>query len=233
MDPQLIQAISIGSFEFNGFDTAVLVLLFVSALFAFGRGFLREIISILALVIAVILTLIVYGQFRYGLRDMISLSELADGILIFGTFAVTYGISAFVLKKMRKTIDGDGPGFLDRLFGAGFGVARGLVIASLIVMAMTAKHRASQEAQEFRDLVERGEVRQQTLETLPKSMREQMEADPVELPAMLQNSTFFPLLDRIGDGIRALPFADMRSYAERIKDGDLDVLTDGLQTESP
>ncbi len=233
MGPQLIAAITIGPYTFNGFDTAVLVLLIVSALFAFGRGFLREIISILSLAIAVIVTLIAYGQFRYGLRDMISPSELADGILIFGVFTISYGIAAFMLKKLRKTVDGDGPGFLDRLFGAGFGVARGLIIAALVVMVMTAKYRANQEAQDFRELVERGEVRQQTLDMLPRSMREQMEAEPVELPAMLQNSTFFPLLDRIGNAIRALPFADMRSYAERIKDGDLDILTDGLQSESP
>ena len=227
MSPHLAAAITIGSYELNGFDTAVLVLLLVSALFAFGRGFLREVISILALIAAVIATLFVYGQFRYAMRDVISPTELADGVLIFGVFAVSYFVAMLILGKLRNTIDGDGPGFLDRLFGAGFGVARGLILAALVVMALTAKHRASQEAQEFRELIANGGVRPDILDKLPRSMREQMEAEPAELPGMLQSSAFYPLLARIGDGIRALPFADMRSYAERIKDGDLDALLDG------
>ena len=229
MDPQLVAQVTVGSYELNGFDIAVVVLLAVSALFAFGRGFLREVSSLIALAVGVIVTLFIYGQFRFQAREFISPSELADGVLIFGAFAVSYAVVAALLSKLRKSVDtgSAGPGFLDRLLGAGFGVVRGLVLAALVVMALTAKHRASQEAQAFRELVERGGVRAETLETLPRSMREQMEAEPTPLPELLQGSAFFPLLDRIGDAIRALPFADMRSYAERIKDGDLDGLVQG------
>lgn len=225
---QAIQSVvSIGDYDFNGFDTAVLVLLGVSALFAFFRGFLREAISIIALIAAVFVTLFAYGQFRMDLREAVSPPELADGILIFGVFAVSYAVAAAVLSRMKRGISGDGPGFVDRLLGAGFGVARGLVLAALVVMALTAKHRASQEASEFRELVERGGVSDDILDKLPRSMREQMEAEPTPLPGYLQTSTTYPLLERIGAAIRGLPFADMRSYAERIKDGDLDGLLDG------
>ena len=220
-------AVTIAGTEFNSFDTAVLVLLAVSALFAFFRGFMREAISIIALAAAVFVTLFAYGQFRMGARDLISPTELADGVLIFGSFAVSYAIAAAILNKMRRGVSGESPGFLDRLLGAGFGVARGLVLAALVVMALTAKHRASLEAADFRALVERGGVRAEVLEKLPRSMREQMRAKPTPLPGYLQNSTTYPLLERIGAAIRALPFADMRSYAERIKDGDLDGLLDG------
>ena len=219
--------ISVAGYALNGFDVAVLVLLAVSALFAFGRGFLREAISIIALVAALFVTLFIYGQFRLPFREVVSPPELADGVLIFGAFAVSYALAAALLSRLGGTVRRDGPGFIDRLLGAGFGVARGLVLAALVVMALTAKFRAGQEAQAFRELVERGEVRPQTLERLPRSMREQMEAPPPELPVMLQGSAFYPLLERIGAAIRALPFADMRSYAERIKDGDLDGLLDG------
>ena len=222
-----VQAITIAGYEFNGFDTAVLVLLGVSALFAFFRGFLREAISIIALVVAVVVALFVFGQFRYDVQGVVSPPELADGLLLFGGFAVAYAIVAALLNRMKRGVSRDGPGFIDRLLGAGFGVARGLVLAALVVMALTAKHRASQEAAEFRQLVERGGVSAQILDKLPRSMREQMEAEPTPLPGYLQGSTFYPLLERIGAAIRGLPFADMRSYAERIKDGDLDGLLDG------
>ena len=63
---------------------------------------------------------------------------------------------------------------------------------------------------------------------MPERMREQMEAPEVELPEMLQNSTLFPVLDRIGDVIRKIPFTNMKSMAERLKDGDLKSIVEEL-----
>ena len=37
---------------------------------------------------------------------------------------------------------------------------------------------------------------------------------------LFKGSTFFPLLDRIGEGIRGLPFAQFKSMAEKLKDGE-------------
>ena len=221
---QLTAAISGGSFEFNDFDIAVLVLLLISGLYAFARGFLREIISIAALLFAAVITLFVYGQFRFAARDMISPAELADGILIIGTGFIAYFIAVMVMSKVGKIIGGEKPGFIDRLFGAGFGIARGLIIISLFVMFWSADYRALLEASEFKQYIRENPASfpPDVVARMPKSMREQLEAGPAELPGIFVESTFYPLLDRIGDAIRGLPFADMRSYAERIKDGDMD-----------
>ena len=218
-----LQFVSIGPYDFNGFDTAVLVLLIISALYAFARGFLREVISIAALLVAGVATLIVYGQFRFAARNLISPQELADGVLILGTGFLTYIISAMVLSKIGKTITGESPGFIDRLLGAAFGIARGLLIAALFVMFWSADYRASVEAQEFRDYISQNPdaFPPDVIERMPQSMRQQLEAEPDELPGLFVGSVFYPVLDSIGNGIRALPFADMRSYAQRIKDGDL------------
>jgi hypothetical protein len=100
-------------------------------------------------------------------------------------------------------------------------------------MVLTAGNRAAAEAQEYKKtLIEQG-VYDQVLAKMPKSMREQMEGDPKPLPDMLANSTFYPLLDRIGAGLRALPFAKVKTYAERIKDGDINGLTDDLMEPKP
>jgi len=64
---------------------------------------------------------------------------------------------------------------------------------------------------------------------MPRSMKEQMEAPAAELPKLLQNSTFYPLLAKIGDGVRALPFAKMRSYADRVKDGDIQSIIEEIK----
>jgi uncharacterized membrane protein required for colicin V production len=224
--------VSIGAYDFNGFDTAVLVLLLISGLYAFARGLLREIISIAALLVSGVATLIVYGQFRFAAREWISPSELADGILILGTGFLTYIIAAMVLSKIGKTITGEKPGFIDRVLGAAFGVGRGLLIAALFVMFWSADYRAGLEAQEFRDYIAQNpdSFPPDVIDRMPQSMRDQLEADPNELPGLFVGSVFYPTLDRIGDAIRALPFADMRSYAQRIKDGDLDGVAEEIRS---
>lgn len=230
--PQVLGLISIGSFNFNGFDTAVLILLIISGLYAFARGFMREIISITALLFAAVVTLFVYGQFRFAARGLISPSELADGILVLGTGFLSYFIAAVIMAKIGKTIGGEKPGFIDRLLGAAFGIARGLLIASLFTIFWSADYRASQDANEFNDYIASNpqSFPPAVIAKMPKSMRDQLEAEPAQLPGLFVDSTFFPLLDSIGNVIRALPFADMRSYADRIKDGDLDGIAEEIRS---
>jgi len=228
MTAQLLQLVTIGPWELNGFDVVVLIVLIISMLYAASRGFLREAISIGALLIAAIVTLFVWGQFRFAAQDFISPAWLADGALLIGVFFIAYLLMVLIMSKIGKSIAGKESGLFDRLLGAFFGIARGLIIAALGVMVLTAGNRAAAEAQEYKkSLVEQG-IYNEVLSKMPKSMREQMEAGPKPLPDMLANSTFYPLLDRIGTGLRALPFAKVKTYAERIKDGDIDGLTEDL-----
>ncbi len=215
---------SIGSFTFNGFDVVVLLILLISLIIAVQRGFLREVMSLVALLLAGVITLFVWGQFRYAAQSFISPGWLADAALGAGTFALVYLIAVFILTKIFGKLDAPSTKFINRVLGAGFGILRGLILASLGVMVLTASHRASEDAQEFREYIAQNEASlpADIMEKMPESMREQMEAEPKPLPEYLEKSAFYPLLNRIGDMIRALPFAEMRSYADRIKDGDID-----------
>ena len=215
--------LTIGPWEFNGFDAVVLVILVISGLYAMSRGLLREVISLAALLIAAIITLYVYGQFRFEMHEVIKdPAWLADGVLALGTFAISYLILVVIMSKIGKAIAGKESGLIDRLLGAGFGVARGLIVATLVMMFFTSKYRASNEAQEFKRTLQENGTYAETLESMPPGMREQIEADPAELPSMFANSVFYPLLDKIGVGIRSLPFTKWKTYAERIKEGELE-----------
>ena len=228
MTAQTLQFISIGPWDFNGFDVVVLIVLLISMLYAASRGFLREVISIAALLVAAIVTLFVWGQYRFAAQDFISPAWLADGALLVGVFFVAYLIMVLIMSKIGKSIAGKESGLLDRLLGAGFGVARGLIIASLGVLVLTAGNRATAEAQNYKkSLIEQG-IYDEVLSKMPKSMRDQMESDPKPIPDMLLNSTFYPLLNKIGAALRALPFAKVKTYAERIKDGDIDGITEDI-----
>jgi membrane protein required for colicin V production len=225
--------VTIGPFDLNGFDVVVLIILIISLLYAASRGLVREVISILALLIAAIATLFVWGQYRFAAQDFISPAWLADAALLVGVGAISYLIMVLIFSKIGKTIAGREVGFLDRILGAAFGVARGLIIAALFVLVLTSGNRAANEARAYKEDLERQGVYDQVAKSMPKSMRDQMEAEPKELPEMLTNSTFFPLLDRIGDGLRALPFAKMKTYADRIKDGDIDGLSEDILDGRP
>ncbi len=222
---------SIGPWDFNGFDIVVFVILLVSLLMAAQRGLFRELISIAALIVAGSLALFVFGRYRFAAQDMISPSWLADGALGLGTFALAYTIIVILLSGVGKKLKGKDVGLLDRLLGASFGVGRGLIVAALGVMLLTAQYRASQDAQEFKEFMAQNQDRfpSEVMDKMPKSMKEQLEAPPADLPGMLQASTFYPILERIGDGIRALPFAKMKTYAERLKDGDFDSIVEDIQ----
>ena len=222
---------SIGPWDFTGFDVVVLVILLISLIMAAQRGLAREITSLLALLIAAAITLFVFGRFRFAAQDFISPSWLADGALGLGTFALAYMLMVFLLSGIVKSLKGKEVGMIDRLFGAGFGVFRGLLVAALGVMLLTSQYRASLDAQEFKDYISQnqGEIPPEILEKMPKSMKQQMEAPPAELPALLQGSTFYPLLAKIGDGIRALPFTKMRSYADRVKAGDIKSIVEEIR----
>jgi len=91
---------SIGQFTFNGFDVVVLLILLVSLLIAVQRGFVREIMSLLALFIAGVISLFIWGQFRYAAQDFISPSWLADVALGAGTFILVYMLFSFILTKL-------------------------------------------------------------------------------------------------------------------------------------
>ena len=228
MTAQTLHLVSIGPWDFNGFDVVVLIILAISMLYAASRGFLREVISIAALLVAAIVTLFVWGRFRFAAQDFISPPWLADGTLLVGVFFIAYLIMVLIMSKVGKSIAGKESGLIDRLLGAAFGIARGLIIAALGVLVITAGNRAQAEAQNYKKtLLEQG-VYNEVLEKMPKSMRDQMEKEPKPLPEMLTNSTFYPLLNRIGAGLRALPFAKVKTYAERIKDGDIDGLSEEI-----
>ncbi len=213
---------SIGQWTFTGFDIVVLLVILISLMMAAGRGLFRELISIAALTIAALIALWLFGRFRFEARELISPNWLADGALGLGGFAVFYILLVFAFSGVVKNLRGKDVGFLDRLFGAAFGVARGLLVCALATMVFTASYREAKAAQDFRDEIKSGgtEITEEMLEKAPQSIRDAFSDREPELPKVFQGSVFFPLLERIGDGIRALPFSRMETLADRLRKGE-------------
>jgi membrane protein required for colicin V production len=124
----------IGSWSFGGFDVVVFIILGFSGILSFARGFSRELISILALLIGLAAALFVYGRYRVDAQNFIQPTWLADAALFIGVFLLIYLIVTFIMRGWAKSIRGRKPGPFDRLLGLVFGIARGALLASLIVL---------------------------------------------------------------------------------------------------
>ena len=224
---------SIGPWIFNGFDIVVLLVVLISLLMAASRGLFRELVSITALVVAAGVSLFVFGRFRFAAQDFIKPSWLADGALGIGTFALSYMLVVFLLSGVVKSLKGKDIGVVDRLLGAGFGAGRGLVVAALFTMIATASYREGQAAQEFKERVmeNQEELPPEILRDAPKDIRDWLEKPPPELPGFIQGSTLYPVLDKIGDALRALPFANVKNAADTLKSGHVVKAIEGLSHE--
>ena len=122
---------------FGSFDTVVIIILGISGILAFVRGLSREIISIISLLIAVIGALFLFGRYQINVQSFIKPAWLADGILLLGVFGLLYIVASFLMRGWAKALRGRGPSLVDRLLGLGFGIVRGTILASLLVLVVS------------------------------------------------------------------------------------------------
>ena len=120
----------------NVFDIAIIAVVVLSALFAFVRGIVREMIALATWVIGFIAA-INYAGTVAGLFDWLHVAPVAKQALAFGLILILVMIAGAILaRSLAGVIRAIGLGFMDRLLGAIFGVARGLIV--VVVFALVA-----------------------------------------------------------------------------------------------
>jgi len=127
-----MDASSIDTGSLTAFDIGVLVIVGLSTLMAFGKGFATTALSLGAWVGAFAAVIIGYTFVEpYG-RDLISPPWLADIITVIVLFFVTLLLLRTLGGVIGGAIKNSPVGFLDRSLGALFGLLRGAVIVSLL-----------------------------------------------------------------------------------------------------
>lgn len=123
----------------NMFDLGVLVIVGLSALMAFFRGFVREFLSLVGWLGASIITLRALPTVSKMLEPHIASPVIANGIasvlLFFGCVLVFSIISGFIIKVLKP---GAKVGLFDNLLGLCFGSARGILMIAIGYHVMTA-----------------------------------------------------------------------------------------------
>lgn len=116
------------------FDYAVLGILGLSILLSVMRGFLREVMALLSWALAFWLAALYAGDVALMLPQSIptqQLRMLAAYALVFFLVFVVMSLLSITIGQFLKVL---GVGPLDRLLGAVFGFARGMVIVLALVL---------------------------------------------------------------------------------------------------
>lgn len=121
----------------NFLDLIILGVIGLSTLLAFSRGFIKEMLSILGWIGAVIATLALFGPARTIVRQYIAEPLLADIAAGIGIFVVTLVLCGMLNHWISAQVRSNGLGALDRSLGLVFGLVRGSVVvcAAYILMA--------------------------------------------------------------------------------------------------
>src|SRR3954463_10194716 len=109
-------------------DIILIGVMLVSALLAMIRGFMREILSIAAWVIAAVATLYAYSKFLPVAKSYFNNDIVAAAAVIGGTFLGTLLIVSIITVRFSDMVLDSRVGALDRTLGFLFGLGRGLVI---------------------------------------------------------------------------------------------------------
>ena len=111
------------------FDVIILVLIFISALFAFFRGLSLELLSISVWIISF------FVSYTYGNNLINFFNKIINNILISTTisyvvtFLIIFVIFSFLTRKFSVFIKDSYVGLIDKSLGFIFGILRGYVIA--------------------------------------------------------------------------------------------------------
>jgi len=115
-------------------DIGLLVVMLISGLLAMVRGFLREVFSIAAWIIAALVTIYSYARLLPAAKQYINNDILASIAVIAGVFLLTLLIVSVITVRISDAVLDSRVGALDRTMGFLFGLARGLLVVVVAFM---------------------------------------------------------------------------------------------------
>ena len=120
----------------NVVDIGVLLILLISAVLAYARGFVHEVLSVGGWIGAIFATFYGFPYAKPLARKYISLdlaADLAAGTVI---FIVTLVFLSLITRAVAKSVQASALNVLDRSLGFLFGLARGAVLVSVAYIGL-------------------------------------------------------------------------------------------------
>ena len=118
----------------TAFDVGIGVLVLISAILATARGFTREILSLATWAGSAAIAAYAYFNHKEIARGYIQEELVADIVTVAGTFIIALIILHLITMRIADFVVDSRIGPLDRTLGFVFGVARGILIAVVVVV---------------------------------------------------------------------------------------------------
>jgi membrane protein required for colicin V production len=118
-------------------DILLIVVMLISGLLAMVRGFMREVLSIIAWVLAAGATLYAYAKLLPFAKQYFNNDIVAALAVVGGVFLVTLLVVSIVTVRISDMVLDSRVGALDRTLGFLFGLGRGLVIVVVAFLFFT------------------------------------------------------------------------------------------------
>lgn len=122
----------------NWLDIFLILILLLSTVSAWRKGFSREVIGIGAAIAGLILGIWLYGIAGAFLLPYVSSPQVANFIGFFIVFVGCVIVGAIASAIIRRFVKEVGLSWFDHLLGAVFGVIRGTLLALAVITAMVA-----------------------------------------------------------------------------------------------
>jgi membrane protein required for colicin V production len=115
-------------------DSVILFVVLVSALIGVVRGFVREVLSILSWLLAIVVAFSAYDAAAARFFTFLADSDLRRLVAFIAILVLTLAAATLVSQLIRYLIHATGLLPVDRLLGLFFGLLRGVVVVAVVAV---------------------------------------------------------------------------------------------------
>lgn len=124
--------------HFNVLDYIILGVTLLSVIIGACRGFTREAISLITWVVAFFVALKFSKVASHMFHGVITNANVRYAVAFIVLFLIVLILGVVINKLIHSLVSGTGFGFFDHLLGLIFGAARGIVLVTIILFAISA-----------------------------------------------------------------------------------------------
>jgi membrane protein required for colicin V production len=124
--------------SWNWLDWILAGIVVLSTVAAIGKGFVRELLSLASVVVGLVVASFGYSRAALWFEDLTKSHEAALGLGFLLLFLGTLAVGALVSFVVRKLIKTAGVEWFDRFLGGVFGLVRGVLVDSILLLALVA-----------------------------------------------------------------------------------------------